>query len=98
LSYGDKKPYSKPGGSYAGKSSGGYAGKSGGSSYGGKSSGGYAGKSSGGYAGKSGGGYAGKSDGAGKPAGTFDKFKNNAKPFGKRPPARKWKPEASKSE
>lgn len=31
--------------------------------------------------------------GAGKPASTFDKFKNKAKPFGNRPPARKYKPE-----
>ena len=29
----------------------------------------------------------------GKPASTFDKFKGNKKPFGKRPPARKFKPE-----
>jgi hypothetical protein len=35
---------------------------------------------------------AGKS---GKPAGTFDKFKGNKKPFGKRPPARKFKPKES---
>ena len=31
--------------------------------------------------------------GTGKPASTFDKFKGNKKPFGKRPPARKFKPE-----
>ncbi len=50
-------------------------------------------------AGKSGGGFAGKkpfakSDGrfAGKPAGTFAKFAGNKKPFGKKPPARKFKP------
>jgi 23S rRNA pseudouridine2605 synthase len=86
---------------YAGKSSS-YTGKS--TEYKGKSSSfgekkPYS-KSSGGYAGKSA-GPAGKkpyskSEGfgskPGKPAGTFDKFKNNAKPFGKRPPARKWKP------
>ncbi len=60
----------------------------------------------GGFAGKpAGGGFEGKRTGAklgakfagkpgfGKPAGTFDKFKNNAKPFGKRPPTKKWKPE-----
>ncbi len=66
----------------------------------GKTSGGYAGKSSGGsYAGKSS-SVAGKkpytksaSAGAGKPASTFDKFKGNKKPFGKRAPARKFKPE-----
>ena len=52
------------------------------------------------------GGFSGKRDGGGKPyqkplsrstpdapgASTFDKFKNNAKPWGKRPPARKYKP------
>ena len=78
-----------------------YAGKS--SSFGdkkkpyGKSSAGYAGKSSGGFAGKKSfgdrGGFSAK---PGKPAGTFDKFKGNKKPFGNRPPARKWKPEESK--
>lgn len=31
--------------------------------------------------------------GAGKPSGPFDKFKGNKKPFGKRPPARKFKPD-----
>jgi hypothetical protein len=85
----------KPAG-YAGKSTG-YKGKS--STTGdkkpySKSTGGYAGKSSSPAGKKS----FSKSDGfsskPGKPAGTFDKFKNNAKPFGKRPPARKWKPEA----
>ena len=35
--------------------------------------------------------------GSGKPASTFDKFKGNKKPFGKRPPARKFKPEEGKS-
>lgn len=29
----------------------------------------------------------------GKPSGAFDKFKGNKKPFGKRPPARKFKPD-----
>jgi 23S rRNA pseudouridine2605 synthase len=87
---------------YAGKSSG-YAGKSAGykskpSSSGdkkpfGKSSGSYAGKPSS-PAGKKPFSKSGSSSAKpGKPAGTFDKFKNNAKPFGKRPPARKWKPE-----
>jgi hypothetical protein len=33
------------------------------------------------------------SRGPGKPAGTFDKFKGNKKPFGKRPPARNYKQE-----
>jgi 23S rRNA pseudouridine2605 synthase len=57
------------------------------------------GDKAGGYAGKSGGkpgGFAGKkrsSEGSsGKPAGTFAKFVGNKKPFGKRPPGRKFKP------
>jgi len=57
----------------------------------------------GGTAGKSGTGFAGRKPfgtsagrpSAGKPAGTFDKFKNNAKPFGKRPPARKYRSDES---
>jgi len=58
---------------------------------------GYAGKSSGGFAGKKPfGKFAGKS-GSGKPASTFDKFKGNAKPFGNRPPARKYRPEEGES-
>jgi 23S rRNA pseudouridine2605 synthase len=76
-------------GGYAGKPSGGF----GATKPYGKSSGGYAGKSSGGsFAGKK---PYGKSsaDASGKPANTFDKFKGNKKPFGKRPPARKFKPE-----
>lgn len=76
-------------GSYAGKSSGGFGAKK---PYG-KSSGGYAGKSGGGsFGGKK---AYGKSagDNSGKPGSTFDKFKGNKKPFGKRPPARKFKPE-----
>jgi 23S rRNA pseudouridine2605 synthase len=90
-------------GDYAPRSSGGYAGKPSGG-FGakkpfGKSSGGYAGKSSGGsYAGKSS-SFAGKktygksaAGGTGKPASTFDKFKGNKKPFGNRPPSRKFKP------
>ncbi len=40
--------------------------------------------------GKPSGKFAGKT---GKPASTFDKFKDNKKPFGKRPPARKYKSE-----
>jgi hypothetical protein len=56
----------------------------------------------GGFAGKAGrkpGGFAGKTPFAkshepfsGKPASTFAKFAGNRKPFGKRPPARKFKP------
>jgi 23S rRNA pseudouridine2605 synthase len=93
-SFGGDRPARPEGsGGYAGKPSGGYAGKS---------SGGYAGKpAGGGYAGKSSGGFAGKKpyskSGTGKPAGTFDKFKNNAKPFGNRPPARKFRPEEGES-
>jgi hypothetical protein len=33
----------------------------------------------------------------GKAVSTFDKFKDNKKPFGKRPPARKFKPEKGES-
>ncbi len=44
--------------------------------------------------GKPAGKFAGKSAGSsGKPASTFDKFKDNKKPFGKRPPSRKYKSE-----
>jgi hypothetical protein len=58
----------------------------------GKSSGGYAGKSTGGsVAGKK--AYGKSAAGTGKPASTFDKFKGNKKPFGNRPPARKFKRE-----
>jgi 23S rRNA pseudouridine2605 synthase len=90
-SFGDKKPYAKSPGGFSGKS--GFAGKS--NSYG-KSSGGYAGKSTGGkFAGKK--PYGKSSSASGKPASTFDKFKDNKKPFGKRPPARKFKPEKGKS-
>jgi 23S rRNA pseudouridine2605 synthase len=95
-------------GDFAPRSGGGYAGKSGGG-FGAKkpftkSSGGYASKSSGGgYAGKSGGSsFAGKkpygksaAGAPGKPASTFDKFKGNKKPFGNRPPSRKFKREES---
>jgi hypothetical protein len=84
-------------GGYGGKSSGGFGAKKPYSKSGGKSAGGYAGKSSGsGFAGKK---PYGKSaaDKSGKPVSTFDKFKDNKKPFGKRPPARKFKPEKGKS-
>jgi 23S rRNA pseudouridine2605 synthase len=81
-------------GDYSPRTSGGYAGKSdrgsaAKTSYG-KSSGGYAEKSRGSFAGKK---AYGKSAGTGKPASTFDKFKGNKKPFGNRPPARKFKRE-----
>ncbi len=63
---------------------------------------GFAGKSGAGF-GKKSGSFAGKKPfaksaprGTGKPASTFDKFKGNKKPFGKRPPARKFKPEENK--
>jgi 23S rRNA pseudouridine2605 synthase len=58
----------------------------------------FAGKPSGSFA-KRPGSFAGKkpygksaAGTPGKPAGTFDKFKGNKKPFGKRAPARKFKP------
>jgi hypothetical protein len=60
----------------------------------GKSSGGFAAKSTS-FAGKK--TYAKSAAGAGKPASTFDKFKGNKKPFGKRAPARKFKSEENKS-
>jgi 23S rRNA pseudouridine2605 synthase len=78
-SFGAKKPY--------GKSSGGFAGKS--SSYAGKSG---TGKSSGSSFGAKKPYAKSSASGAGKPASTFDKFKGNKKPFGNRPPARKFKP------
>jgi hypothetical protein len=80
-------------GSYEGKSSGGFGAKK---PYG-KSSGGYAGKSSGSsFSGKK--PYSKSAAGqSGKPANTFDKFKGNKKPFGKRAPARKFKPEKGAS-
>ena len=83
-------------GSYSPKPRSGYAGKLG-EGFGakknyGKSSGGFAGKSAGGnFAGKK--GYEKSVAGTGKPASTFDKFKGNKKPFGNRPPARKFKRE-----
>ena len=68
------------------------------------------GKSTGGYAAKSGSSFTKKSSSftgkpyaksaagrTGKPASTFDKFKGNKKPFGKRAPARKFKPEEGES-
>jgi 23S rRNA pseudouridine2605 synthase len=83
-SFGAKKSY--------GKSSGGYAAKSG-SSFPKKSSS-FAGKKP--YT-KSAAGAKSASGGTGKPASTFDKFKGNKKPFGKRAPARKFKPQGSES-
>ena len=83
-SFGEKKPYSKKSGS----------------SFGAKKP---YGKSSEGFAKKSGSSFAGKKPftksakfAPGKPASTFDKFKGNKKPFGKRAPARKFKPEEDK--
>jgi hypothetical protein len=90
------RPARSASGGYAGKSAG-YKGKSSNSGENkpySKSSGGYAKKSSGSAGKKSFSKSEGFGSKPGKPAGTFDKFKNNAKPFGKRPPARKWKPEA----
>ena len=61
----------------------------------------FSGKPTGGFA-KKPGSFAGKkpysksATATGKPAGTFDKFKGNKKPFGKRAPARKFKPEEDK--
>jgi 23S rRNA pseudouridine2605 synthase len=82
---------SKPTGDYAprkfaGKPSGkpgGFAGKSGG-----KATGGFAGKKP---FSKSGGSF------TGKPTSTFAKFAGNKKPFGKRPPGRKFKPSQGES-
>jgi len=86
----------RPGGS-AGKP-GGFAGKPSGDfpprKFAGKPAGG-PGASAGRPSGKPGGGKKpfGKSGGfAGKPTSTFAKFADNKKPFGKRPPARKFKP------
>ena len=70
--------------------------------------GGFAGKSSGfackkrqagGFGGKKSGGFGKKSDKpfTGKPSSTFAKFAGNKKPFGKRPPARKFKPNQGES-
>jgi hypothetical protein len=90
-SFGEKKPYAKSSSSFAAKkpyskSSGSFTKKSG-SSFAGKSNS-FAGKKP----------YAKSAAGStGKPSGTFDKFKGNKKPFGKRPPTRKFKPEESES-
>lgn len=82
--FGEKKPYSKTGSSFGAKKP--YS-KSGGSFSGGS----FAGKSTGSFAGKK--PYSKSAAGTGKPASTFDKFKGNKKPFGNRPPARKFKRE-----
>jgi len=84
--FGEKKPYSKSGSTFGAKKpyikpGGSYAGKSSGSSFS-KKSGSFAGKKT--Y-GKSAAGN------TGKPASTFDKFKGNKKPFGKKAPPRKFK-------
>jgi 23S rRNA pseudouridine2605 synthase len=79
-SFGEKKPYSKTGSSFGVKKT--YA----------KRSGSFAGKSAteSSAVKKS---YGKSAAGTGKPASTFDKFKGNKKPFGNRPPARKFKRE-----
>jgi hypothetical protein len=79
-SFGEKKPYSKTASSFGVKKT--YA----------KRSGNFAGKSSteSSAVKKS---YGKSATGTGKPASTFDKFKGNKKPFGNRPPARKFKRE-----
>jgi 23S rRNA pseudouridine2605 synthase len=81
-SFGEKKSYSKKSGSSFGAKK----------PYG-KSSEGFA-KKPGSFAGKKPFAKSAKSA-PGKPASTFDKFKGNKKPFGKRAPARKFKPEES---
>ena len=82
-SFGEKKPYTKNPGGFGEKKP--YT------------------KSSEGFAKKSGSSFAGKKPftksakfAPGKPASTFDKFKGNKKPFGKRAPTRKFKPEEDK--
>ena len=103
-SFSDRPARSEGSGDYAPRSKGSYAKPStgGANKSFGKSGGGYAGKSAGGsYAGKStGSSFAGKkpygksaAGGTGKPVSTFDKFKGNKKPFGKRTPTRKFKPQ-----
>jgi 23S rRNA pseudouridine2605 synthase len=85
--FGEKKPYSKTSSSFGEK-------KFGAKKPYGKSSGGFAAKS-GSFAGKK--PYSKSATGStGKPASTFDKFKGNKKPFGKRTPTRKFKPEEGK--
>jgi 23S rRNA pseudouridine2605 synthase len=92
--FGAKKPFTKSGEGFAGKSkSFGAKGKSGGYVSKGKTD--FAdskpyGKKPFAKSGKPAGKFASKS---GKPASTFDKFKDNKKPFGKRPPSRKFKSE-----
>lgn len=84
-------------GGYASKPSGGFGAKKPYGKSGGKPSSGYAGKSNGSsFAGKKpyGKSAAGRD---GKAVSTFDKFKDNKKPFGKRPPARKFRPEKGES-
>jgi 23S rRNA pseudouridine2605 synthase len=101
-SFGEKKPYGKSDSSFGAKKSfgkpgafrsgAGYAGKSG-SSFPKKSSS-FAGKKP---FSKSAAGAKSATGGPGKPASTFDKFKGNKKPFGKRAPARKFKSEETES-
>jgi hypothetical protein len=95
------RPAQKEGSAYAGKPNSSFGAKKPFSKSG---SGSYAPKSSGSYPKKSGSSFAGKKPyakgaegSAGKPASTFDKFKGNKKPFGKRAPARKFKPEEGQS-
>jgi hypothetical protein len=95
----------KDGAKFAGKPRGGFGAKAGsgfGAKAGAKPGGGFAGKTPFGKTGKP----FGKTDRpfaksgkpfAGKPAGTFAKFAGGKKPFGKRPPARKFKPKEGES-
>ncbi len=102
-SFGPRKPFTRPGEGSAGQE-GGFAGKrDAGSGFAGKrDSGGFAGKKP--FGAKAGGGFAAKKPFGGKPAGprrgadapgasTFDKFKGGNKPWGKRPPGRKPRPD-----
>ncbi len=97
--FGEKKPYSKSDSSFSSKKSFGKPGAFG------KSGAGYAGKSGSSFPKKSSSfgkkpfskSAAGAKSATGKPASTFDKFKGNKKPFGKRAPARKFKPEETES-
>ena len=96
-----KKPFGKTGGSsFEAKKTF----RKSGESFAKKSSRPYTEKSSSAYAKKSGGSFAGKKTYAksakphtAKPASTFDKFKGNKKPFGKRTPTRKFKPREGES-
>jgi hypothetical protein len=96
----------KPRGGFGAKAGGGFGAKAGGKPFT-KSS---RGQADGGFAGKKPFGKTGKPFGktdrpfgksnkpfAGKPAGTFAKFAGGKKPFGKRPPARKFKPREGES-